>query len=173
MRETHRRSHLPEREEDTGIMDDETALEPAETAAPDERVQFWHRIGVASGRLLLFGVVVVVLRLLQVLVLHGKSEPGLFARCMGMAALSAFVIGTFLADLWVLHALVKGQPPGQAGGEAARMSPVASLLLTGRLGSPLTKSAAKDILSAKAFLALLGTLTSLFLLVLLWTYKDK
>lgn len=152
-------------------MDEETDLEIAAAALPDKRVRFWRRVGAASKGLLSFSMVIFLFRLIQIAVLHGKSEPGLFTRCMGMTALASFVIGTFLADLWVLHALVSGQRQGQADGAARRMHPVSSLLLTGRLRSVASDSLEKDILSVKVLLALFATVISIVLLALLWTHK--
>ncbi len=152
-------------------MDEETGLETAAAALPDKRVRFWNRIGIVSTGMLSFSVAVVPLRLIQIAVHHGKYESGLFTKCLGMAALTSFVIGTFLGDLWVLNALVRGQSRGHADRAARRMNPVASMLLTCRLRSVATGSMAKDILSAKAFLMLFATIISIFLLAVLWTYK--
>ncbi len=151
-------------------IDEETVLETADVPPPDKRVRFWHRIGVTSTGMILFSVTAVPLRLVLISILHDKSEPGLFSRCLGMAALASFAIGTFLADLWVLHALVKGQEPGQAR-STTRMNPISSLLLTGRLHSQKTENVQKDILSAKTLLVLFLTIISVLLLMLLWTRK--
>ena len=152
-------------------MDEERCLETAAAAVPDERVRFWRRVGAASKGMLSFSMVIFLFRLIQIAIQHGKSEPGLLTRCLGMTALASFVIGTFLADLWVFHALVSGQRREQAYGTTRRINPVASLLLTGRLRSVATGGMEKDILSVKALFALFATIISILLLALLWTYK--
>ncbi len=150
-------------------MEEESGFESPEVAPPDKGAQFWHRIGVASSRLILFSVAVVLFRLVQISVEGGKSDPSLLTRCLGMAALTSFVIGTLLADLWVLRSLVMGAT--QSGSLDRRMNPIFSLLLTCRLGSEVTQGIEKDILSAKALGALFATVLSFFLVVLLWTLK--
>jgi len=152
-------------------MDDETDLTQFEETVPDKRAQFWRRIGANSTRLLLFGVSVVVFRLLHVSLLGGKTEPGPIARCFGIAALASFIIGAFLAAVWVLHALAVGGKSEPSHDGTRKLNPIASLLLTGRLGSTATENMAKDILFGKALLALFATVVSVFLLVLLWTHK--
>jgi hypothetical protein len=160
--------HSPQREENAVTMDDETVLETAETPMPDKRVQFWHRIGLASSCMLLFTPGVILLRLLHIAVLHGNVAPGLSARALGMLGLTSFVVGTFLADLWVLHALVRGPEPAAGNTLPSRMNPVMTLLLTGRLRTAAPVNVERDILSVKALLALFATIISVGLLIVLW-----
>ncbi len=149
-------------------MDEETEFEFPEAATPVERVRFWHSIGVSSALLVLFGIAVVFLRLLLIFVTNDKSEPGLFAMYLGISAAASFVVGTFLADLWVVHALVSRSKPRPADRIARKMNPITSLVLTCRLGSTATDSAEKDLLFSKILLALFATLISVLLLILLW-----
>ena len=150
------------------MTDEEAVLEVAGKTVPEDRVRFWHRIGVASTRLLLYSLIVVFLRLFVIFITNNKSEAGLFTKCMGLSALAAFVIGTFLADLWVLRALTGVTKPESADGAARQMGSMSSLLLTGRLHSLATDSVKRDMLSFKALLLLFATIISVFLLILLW-----
>ena len=150
-------------------MDDETVLEATEVVPFDRRDRLWHRISTASKRLFMFGTTLVVLRIVLIPVLNGKSAPGLFIKCLGMTALTSFVVGTFLADLSVFHAWVKRPKPGQAGRSATRMNPISSLLLTCSLRSEVTEGIEKDILFAKTLLALFATIISGLVLIVLWT----
>ena len=131
----------------------------------------WHRIGRLSAWMFLFAFAIFLLRAVQMASLRGQPEPTVASICVGVLALGSFVSGTFLGDLWAVHAVVTWRRSRGDRCPARTLNPVVSLILTCKCGTLANESIERDILSAKVLFLLPATLISAASLIVLWTQR--
>ncbi len=150
------------------MTDQTTHPEPGGEIESAKRIRFYNRIGIASLAMILYCITIPVLILLLAGHPDTRAANGLIPACLRILrylALPSFLLGTFMGSVWVFRELAGVPAPGQTG---RRMTPMVSLLLTGRLHSLPTNRTRKDMVSFALLLVLLGALILGLGLSILW-----
>jgi hypothetical protein len=96
---------------------------------------------------------------------EARTSFPVYLNVLRLLAGPSFILGTFLASVWVFRELISGSRHGQAGKELA---PVPSLLLTARLHSIPPVPVTREIAGIGIVAVFFGAFITGFALSLLW-----